>query len=240
MNGPVKRQQIKATEPGGKASFENFLESYMSKKNWEPWIEERPQYKEYISTLDPSAANVWPEGKRKQERQSIYDIWAGSGKPFIKQQPRDEWVEAGGQKGPITIRDEGGEEFRGPYKRGHYPSPEPRAHFKFGERNLYDLLGASDMARTVSPDTAVIRSGNLSEFFAEAAHAEQFKGEASPREFAHESFAARAKHGEKVYDVKYLEELEGKKGETKSMEYEAHSEIQPKMESKYISEIFGK
>ena len=238
MNGPVKRQQIKATEPGGKASFENYLDTYMSKSNWEPWIKKRPEYKEYISSLGPGA-DVWPKERRIQERQSIYDIWAGSGNPFMKQQDPDEWVEAGGRKGPIFTDNK---EFAGPYKRGHFPNPSPRAHFKSGERNLYDLLGWHDMARTVSPDTAVTQPGNLYEGFAELAHGEQLKDLSTSKDFEafYKEASYRKKHGEKVYDVEYLEELEGKKGKTKSMEYEAHRKIQPKMESKFLSEIFGK
>ena len=59
---------------------------------------------------------------------------------------------------------------------------------------------------------------------------------------------AKRKHGEKVYYTEYLEDLEPDKGvetsyftgrqfpkrKTKSIEYEAHQEIQPRMTRRYI------
>ena len=124
-------------------------------------------------------------------------------------------------------------------------SGDPRAFFTRGERTMWDAIGMWGKGRAVNPDTLHIQQDNLQEFLAELAHAEQFKDkwDFGPGTRSAKSRAAYKKYGEDVYDVEYLEELEPEMAvetsyytgrpfpqrKTKSIEYEAHREIQPRM-----------
>ena len=185
---------------GAESSFLDFLESY-SEYN-EPW------------------------GGKKQ-KETLYDMWKESGSPYVKDYSREELLAQDKIREIPTY------------------SEDPRAFFTRGERTMWDAIGMWGKGRAVNPDTLHIQQDNLQEFLAELAHAEQFKDkwDFGPGTRSAKSRAAYKKYGEDVYDVEYLEELEPEMAvetsyytgrpfpqrKTKSIEYEAHREIQPRM-----------
>ena len=197
---PIFPRLHKFSPKGAESSFLDFLESY-SELN-EPWI-----------------------GKKQKE--TLYDQWKESGSPYVKEYSKEKLLSEDERRRIPTYED------------------RPRAFFTKGSRTMWDVAGMWEKGREVSPDTLHIQQDNLKEFFAELSHSEQFKDKwafgASTR--YGKSGAAFREHGEKVYDVEHLEDLEPMKGretsyftgmpfpkrKTKSIEYEAHREIQPRL-----------
>jgi len=195
------------------SSFNKFLETYADKD--EPWI-------------------------REAQKKTLYDMWEGSGSPYVKGHTREELLSINKAKGTKTYKE------------------NPRAFFTEGKKTLWDIAGMWKKSRSVSPDTLHIEQGNVQHFLAELAHAEQYKDRSmlnwyfgrGSREI--KNVQAKRKHGEKVYHTEYLEDLEPDKDvetsyftgrqfpkrKTKSIEYEAHQEIQPRMTRRY-QESFG-
>ena len=199
---------------GADSSFLEFLESHSS----------------YVS---PSRIVYdWKGGKPKE---TLYDMWRGAGSPYITNYSAEELLAQDRARGIPTYED------------------FPRAFFSKSKRTMWDILGMWEKGREVSPDTLHIQKGNMREFFAELAHSEQYKDKAFPGLYGLKSHQAYGKHGEKVYDVEYLEDIEPTKGretsyytgmpfprsKTKSIEYEAHQEIEPRLERRF-RESFSK
>ena len=200
---------------GAESSFLEFLESHSS----------------YVS---PSRIVYdWKGGK---PRETLYDMWREAGSPYLANYSAEELLAQDRARGIPTYED------------------FPRAFFSKSKRTMWDIVGMWDKGREVSPDTLHIQKGNMRELFAELAHSEQYKDKAFPGLYGLKSHQAYQKYGEDVYDVEHLEDLypavgsndisyyTGRafpKSTTKSIEYEAHQEIEPRFERRF-RESFSK
>ena len=203
-----------------------------------------PNYAEssFLEFLESRSSYVSPsrivyDFKGGKPEETLYDMWRGAGSPYLTNYSAEELLAQDKARGITTYHD------------------RPRAFFSPGRRTLWDVLGLWEKGREVSPDTLHIQKGDMHELFAELAHAEQYKSEwdFGPGSREYRSGMAHQKHGEKVYYSEYLEDLEparpvetsyytGRafpKSKTKSIEYEAHQEIQPKLERRF-RESFSK
>jgi len=201
---------------GAEESFLDFLESHSS----------------YVS---PS--NIVYDWKGGKPRETLFEMWRESGSPYITNYSAEELLAQDRAREVETYRD------------------FPRAFFTQGERSMWDVAGMWEKGRSLSPDTLHIQKGNMHEFFAELAHAEQYKDkwDFGPGTRDWRSGKAKQKHGDEVYYTEYLEDLEPEMAvetsyytgrpfpqrKTKSIEYEAHQEIEPKLERRF-RESFSK
>ena len=203
---------------GAESSFLEFLESHSS----------------YVS---PSRIVYDFRGGKPKE--TLHDMWREAGSPYITNYSAEELLSQDRARGIPTYED------------------FPRAFFTKSGRTMWDVAGKWEKGREASPDTLHIQKGDMHEFFAELAHSEQYKDQWYPGGMniigEIKNIHAAEKYGGAVYDFEYLEDIEPMKGvetsyytgrafpkgKTKSVEYEAHQEIQPEFERRF-RESFSK
>tara|TARA_R100000656_G_scaffold13152_1_gene13608 strand:- start:729 stop:1421 length:693 start_codon:yes stop_codon:yes gene_type:complete len=212
-------------------SFWDFVETFTSEKQKRPlWADPKKGW--FESPSDPKGYNTYYNTISREGKENLYNLWKEAGSPYVKQTTPSEFSLLGNT-------------FTG--------TDDPRAFFTHGKRTVWDYLGEWEKGRYEEPDTLNIQYGDMDEFLAELAHAEQFKDKWAfgPATKFGKSYAARDKHGDDVYNVEYLESLEpvravdtsyytGRefpRSKTKSIEWEAHKDIQPPMVEKIMPYI---
>jgi|TARA_Y100000296_G_C5121344_1_gene230563 hypothetical protein len=185
------------------------------------------------------------EERLKKERDVLQSLWKESGSPYVRQLTPQEFTDTGHDftQGSPRAFFNTSSRHNPLHAIGLYAMGELSA--EKANTSMWNQLGTAvygEKMREEFPDTLNIQYGDIDDFFAELAHAEQYKSTIDPIIQEHQSYMARLRAGEAVYDYEFIDDIPSDKWgmpfstgmvPARSKEYEAHQKIEPELIEKY-------